>query len=162
MKTKQEIITDLKNGKTINEVCHENRLTLKQLMELTRTKTIPKLPKHISRTGKRYRISRKITPHEYECYGSFLTLREAKEVLNLLIENDWNLEPREYMGLMYIVNDRKGYKLQKFINGELKHIKYFKNMEDAIKVRDMLVKFDWDLDYLDLICKQLGVEKIGN
>ena len=92
MKSKQEIITGLKNGKTINEVCHENKLTLKQLMELTRTKTIPKLPKYISRSGKRYRIIRRITANESE----------------------------------------------------------------------YLVKFDWDLDYLPLILRRIGVKQNGN
>lgn len=162
MKSKQEIITDLKNGKTINEVCYENKLTLDQLISITRTRTTPKLPKHISRCGTRYRIIRRITANESEYYGSFITLEEAKNVLDLLIKNNWNLEPCEYMGLMYIVQDKKGWKIQKFINGKLKHIKYFENLNDAIKVRDKLVKFDWDLDYLPLILKQVGVEKIGN
>ena len=162
MKSKQEIITDLKNGKTINEVCYENKLSLDQLIRITRTRTTPKLPKYITRVGKRYRIIRKITANESKYYGAFSTLKEAKNALDLLIKNNWNLEPCEYMGLLYITQDKKGWKIQKFINGKLKHIKYFENLDDAIQVRDKLVKFDWDLDYLPLILKQVGVEKIGN
>lgn len=161
MKSKQEIITSLKKGKTINEVCYENKLSLNQLMRITRTRTTPKLPKNIIRRGKRYRIRRQ-TANKVEYYGSFITLEEAKNALDLLIKNNWNIEPCEYMGLLYIVQDKKGWKIQKFINGKLKHIKYFENLDDAIKVRDKLVKFDWDLDYLPLILKQVGVEKIGN
>ena len=157
----EDIMKDLRNGKTINEVCHENNITLKELFKLIRKPHNRKLPKHIYKIGGRYLI-RKHKHGKTENYGSFRNLNKAIEIRNKLIENDWNLQPQEYMGLMYIQPDNNGWKIQKVINKSVKHIVGFKTLEEAIQVRDMLVKFNWDLDYLELICKQLGVEKIGS
>lgn len=157
-----EIIQNFRDGKTIQEVCQEKDLTLKQLFSIIRKKQTKTLPKHISKSGKRYRIIRHIYNKTCKTYGSFDTLEEAVEIRNRLLATNWELPPREYMGMMYIQKDKTSWKIQKQLNGKQKCVARFKTMEDAINVRDMLVKFNWDLDYLELICKQLGVEKIGS
>ena len=162
MKSKDELIQDLRNGKSINEVCTENKLTLKQLMSLTKKPAIQKLPKYISKCNKRYRITKHISGKKSQYYGSFKTLDEAKEVVKKLIKHNWELPPKDYLGMMYIHEKGQYYWIRKTINGKYRNIIRLDNLTDAKNVRDMLVKFDWDLDYLPIICKQLGVEQIGN
>lgn len=157
-----EIIQNFRDGKTIQEVCQEKGLTLKQLFSIIRKKQTKTMPKYISRSGKRYRVIRYIEDKTCKTYGSFDTLEEAIEIRNRLLATNWELPPREYMGMMYIQKDKTSWKIQKQLNGKQRCVARFKTMEDAINVRDMLVKFNWDLDYLELILKQLGVEKIGS
>lgn len=158
----EEIISDLRNGKTIQEVCQEKEVTLKQLFSIIRKKQTKTMPKYISRSGKRYRVIRHMKNKKCKTYGSFDTLEEAIEMRNRLINTNWELPPKEYMGMMYIQKDKNSWKIQKQLNGKQRCVARFKTMEDAINVRDMLVKFEWDLDYLELICRQLGVERNGS
>lgn len=52
----------------------------------------------------------------------------------------------------YIYNlDNRGYRIQKYINGDIKYFGTYNNREDAVMVRNLLIDNDWDSDVLDLI-----------
>ena len=75
----------------------------------------------------------------------------------MLIANNWELDPARYLNMKYIHKRKNDYLILKCIDGEQKRICKIGNKSDAIKIRDALVKVDWDLDYLPLICRQVGV-----
>ena len=54
------------------------------------------------------------------------------------------------------------YVLQKTINGKEIYYGIYDSLETAEQVKALLIKFDWDKDYLPLILKQLGVENNGS
>ena len=153
-----KIREDLQSNMSISEVCKKYNLTFNKLCALMQQPIqLPKekCPEHIRRHYSRYMVYREVEGRIIK-YGSFLTLQEAKEVKQRLIDSNWELPPSEYLGMMYIIKYQKHYVIQKYLDGKHRKLVSFKHKEDAMKVRDCLVKFDWDLDYLQLILKQTG------
>ena len=55
-----------------------------------------------------------------------------------------------------------GFILQKTINGKAIYFGFYDSLETAEKVKAMLIKYDWNKDYLPLIHKKLGVKEYGS
>lgn len=56
----------------------------------------------------------------------------------------------------------KNYTIQKNINGKFNYFGMYYSLEDACKVRDMLIKYDWKKSCLKKICETLGVGRFGD
>lgn len=163
MKSGQQLKNELKQGKSISEVCHNNNITFKQLLSLIRQSNTKKpkiLPEHVEKVGRRYQVVKR-TDGDLKYYGSYLTVEDAIEARDKLIENNWDLPVTETLGVKFILKHNGYWKIQRKTNQGNTFAGVYKTLEDAIKVRDLLVQFDWDLDYLNLICRKAGVERIG-
>lgn len=153
---KLQLQNELRSGESINSVCKKYRLTFAELIELVKTPTYNysknKLPAHIYRKGRQYAIYKQING---KCvgFGEFESLKQAKKVVQQLIIHNWKLEPMTYLNMKYIVKLKHGYQIRKTFDGVQKTVVSIDNENDAIKIRDLLVKYDWDLSYLPLILK---------
>lgn len=111
LQQQKKIQDELKNGKTITEICTKYNITLKELIKglkkNNRTYSNHKLPKYIRKINKKYSIVKTINGKQHY-YGTYNTL------------------------------------------------------EDATLIRDNLIKFNWDKDYLKLILRQTGVNQNGS
>ena len=154
---------DLKNGLSINEVCEKYNLTFKELYAQLKHKPKDKEScdneKHIYLVRTRYFILK--GGDSTKNYGSYFNLEEAIRVRDELVSQEWNVDPNDYLGDKYISIKDKNFKISKSW-GKHKTVVYgeYRSLEDARKVRDALVVFDWDKDYLPLILKRLGVERV--
>lgn len=162
---KQEIRNDLKNGKSIDDVCKDYNISFKDLMELMsepeylRKKKM--LPEQIILKNHMYTICN-IIKGKIVYFGSFRTLHQAKEVLKRLEESNWSLRPRQYLGMSYIYSRNTGYQVKKNYGNGHSWSRVFENKEDAIFVRDELVLCDWDLSCLPEILEKMECEGSGD
>ena len=154
---------DLKNGLSISEVCEKYNLTFKELYAELKHKPQDKEDcdneKHIYLIRTRYFI---LKGGDYtKNYGSYFSLEEAIRVRDELVSLEWNVDSNDYLGDKYITCKEKNFKISKSW-GKHKTVVYgeYRSLEDARKVRDALVVFDWDKDYLPLILKRLGVVRV--
>ena len=159
-----EIQKDLQKGLTIGEVCEKYKISFEELFARLKNPPKQKAPtlKCICQVGTRYLIQKNIDG-KINRYGSYMSLKEAIQVKNELDELNWEANPQDYNGDMYIHKHAGKYTVNKS-NGRNKTIYFGKyhTLEDARRVRDCLVKVNWDKTYLKLILKKLGVEKIGD
>ena len=82
-------------------------------------------------------------------YGIYPTLHEAKIIRNKLIMNNWNkkgiIPPKKNK---HIRKTKHGYTIGKTKNGHTTLYGVFKTIEEARRERDLLVKYEWDIDTL--------------
>lgn len=97
-----------------------------------------------------------------------LTISEAcnkyclsfKELVELVSKEKKIIPRKRDKEKQYIYRKGRAFVIQKRVNGKYSYFGAYSSFEDARKVRDELVKFNWNMDYLPLICRQLGVEKL--
>ena len=104
---KAELRSKLRNGKTITEVCHEYRLTFKELTDLMMGYNNPICKGHKPK--------------------SWVYINENNGKYALVYQ-------KEYYGR-------------------------YERASDAKKVRDYFLKYGWDKEKLDFVCKLVGVER---
>ena len=161
-----DVRTELKNGMTIDEACKKYHVTFSELVDSLKNSesyytTINY--RYISKNNSRYIIQKSIN-NKSVIFGSYFDLEDAIEVRDQLIKLDWNVDKNDFLGDMYIVKTLKGgFRVVKG-RGKYKNAHYgiYESLTDARKVRDCLVRVDWDMDYLPLILKRLGVVRIGS
>lgn len=153
----KQIQQDLRKGLSINQVCEKYDMTFSQLFkglkrhqrEYRNLKNRP-LPKYIYQTGNRFRIQYR----DGRLFGSYFSYNEVCKVRKKLIELNWNADPNDYMGDMYLVRYQKDwaihYKGKFFIRCRSQHT--------VRKIRDKLVKVGWDKSKLPMILKELEGE----
>lgn len=156
-----KIRTELYQGKTINQICNTYHMTFKQLFDLlhqTKTVDTEKTPKYILKAHARYFIQKNING-DIKIFGSFYNRKEAEKVLDKLIQHDWELPFHERAGILYVYEKKPDNFIIRYYTQQYGR---YGSCEDAIKVRNMLYEFDWDMDYLNLICRKLGVERLDD
>lgn len=155
-----EIQKDLQKGLTIGEVCNKYKMSFKDIFKLIKSQNTEgkyeSSEKNIYRYNNRWTIIRKIN-HKRTVFGRYIDFEEAKKVKNELERLNWQVNPEDYMGDKYIHKENKAYKIVKH-NGE-RTVRYgtYHNLKTARKVRDKLIKCNWNREYLPVIKKELGV-----
>ena len=83
-------------------------------------------------------------------FGTARTLIEALMIRDWCIVNNWKKRyPKTHStGEKYIRKVKGYFYVQKVVNGKLEHFGSFKSLEDAIVERDLLIKYNWDLECL--------------
>ena len=74
-----------------------------------------------------------------------------KEAFELCMKN--NLQRKTYIQKL-----NSGYRIRKNVNRRLEYFGVYTSFDDAIKVRDRLIETGWDINQLNDICMELGVE----
>lgn len=115
------------------------------MKEIKKVKYRLEVLKYINRTSyNTWRISR-TTNTTKTYYGCYKKLTDAITHRNRLIKNNWKCTPLHPFKPSYIHKTKNGqYCLQKQLNNKTIYITLFKDKEDAIKVRDKLIKSNWD------------------
>ena len=100
---KKAIREDLRNGKSIDEVCGKYRISFKDVVEMMREPEYYKkmLPKHIIMRNTMYSIVN-VIDGKTVYFGRFRTLHQAKMALEKLEKSNWSIRPCEYLGMMHI------------------------------------------------------------
>ena len=91
--TYKSIRIQLQNGKTIQQVCQENQLTLADLMGLFMHYDTQPRKAHRTRKGTyiyKHSSGRYIIYCNHDYYGTYKTFNDARRVRDVLIENGWN------------------------------------------------------------------------
>lgn len=106
--------------------------------------------RYISNFKGKWVINKQVNGKKYY-FGSYNALEEAKKVRDYFIKHNWNIEDRfkfietkPYQHIM--ISEEGNYRVVKRINNKLTHFGTFRTLEDAQKERDLLMKFDWDLE----------------
>ena len=147
----KEIHSYLQNH-TINDACKHFKCSFKELFNyaniyghsegITREYDM----KYIRKRNGLYYIQKHING-ELKCFKSSKSLKEAVEIRDKLIENNWRdngqLRIEELNDTRYIYSSGKSFQLNKSVNGKTKHFGRFKTLEEAIKARDELIKNNW-------------------
>lgn len=83
-------------------------------------------------------------------FGTFKSLKQAKKHRDFCVRNNWEEECKKRHRLKHISQDKRNgrYFIHRKVNGEVKYYGYFSNIIDAIRERDLLIKFNWDIDAL--------------
>ena len=120
-------------------------------------RTIPgtKYISSFTSNGKQYYLVQKRVNGETKGFGFGNTLIEALMVRDWCEANNWKkrYSRPSLTGERYIRKLHGRYCIQKWVNGKCEHFGSFKSLEDAIKERDLLIKYDWDLE---LLCECLN------
>lgn len=163
------IKNDLKNGLSIQEVCEKYSISFNELFKKLKHGQ-PKIKdkqgfcvsENVYQFGRRYTIQ-KVLGYKVIQFGSYMDLDEAITVRNELASKNWEADPMDYLGDKHIHQIYNQFRISKSKGrGKTIHFGNYHTLEDARKVRDCMVKLNWDKDYLELVLKRLGVEKIGN
>ncbi|WP_407422315.1 hypothetical protein [Methanobrevibacter sp.] len=100
----------------------------------------------------------KVLDGKPEFFGAFPTPEEAKELRDLLIENDWDTSkiPPKYLRsfitnpnlerLNYIRKVKDKFVVSKVIDGELKYFGTYDTKEEAIEAREVLLNNNWQVE----------------
>lgn len=108
--------------------------------------------KYISRTGVGTFIVQKYINKKMVYFYHSKSLIECLMIRDLLEDNYWDKEclPTKHTltDEKYIYKDHYGYSVKKYIDGKMVQFGYFTSLNDAIKERDLCVKYNWDFDAL--------------
>ena len=147
----KEIHSYLQNH-TINDACKHFQCSFKELFNyaniyghsegITREYDM----RYIRKRNGLYYIQKHING-ELKCFNGSKSLKEAVELRDKLIENNWRyyeqLGIEELDDTRYIYLVGKSFQLKKSVNGKTRHFGTFKTLEEAIKARDELIKNNW-------------------
>ena len=109
-----------------------------------------------SNTGK---VGRKVAVYKWEdskliLYGIYRSLRLANKVINKLVLSKKNnlsyLDKCREKDTRFIYRVGEYYRVSKSFNGELKNFGHYKSLNEAISIRDQLIKNNWDDSFLGL------------
>ena len=162
----QEIQNDLKKGLSIDEVCTKYNLTFLEIFKLMDKTKKPRtehqaLTRHIIKYCNRFIIVKTIDSKQI-VFGSYYDLQEAIQTRDELVRKNWNVNRDEYLGDMYITLRKNRYVVTKNKKrGKTIFFGAYSTLRDARKVRDELVKANWNKNKLKSILEKTGVEKIG-
>lgn len=96
-----------------------------------------------------------------EYYGWYEDIRDALHDRDVLESCDWDLGEFVYIErenkyrnmilppkeldrqMQYVYRTNSGFRIQKKVNGELKHYGCFKTLKEALKRRDELIEREW-------------------
>ena len=157
-----EIINDLRSM-SINDVCDKYDMSFTQLFNTLKkhnrsNKSRMELSKYIYLRNNRYWVQKK-NKGLIQNYGSYINFEDANRVKNELVRLNWEVDPLDYLGDKWIVSNCGGYSInRRDETGKLVHYGRWKSLSFTRKVRDCLVKFNWDKDYLPLILEKLRGE----
>lgn len=108
---------------------------------------------NIGKVGRRYAVY-KWDDSICTIYGIYRTLRAAKKIKNRLIskkKNDFEyLDKHREKDTKFIYRVNEYYRVSKSINGELKNFGHYNTLDEAISVRDELIRNNWDDSFLGL------------
>lgn len=106
--------------------------------------------KYICNLNGKFGITKTINGKKYY-FGSYNSLEEALKVREYFIKHGWDINERfkfrkvkPYQHIM--ISEEGNYRVVKRINNKLIHFGTFHTLEDAQHERDLLMKYDWDLD----------------
>ena len=149
----KEIHSYLQNH-TINDACKHFNCSFKELFNYTNIYghsegiTTKYDMKYIRKRNGLYYIQKHING-ELKCFNGSKSLKEAVELRDKLIENNWRdngqLGIEELDDTRYIYSVGKSFQLKKCVNGKTKHFGSFKTLEEAIKARDELIMNNWGM-----------------
>lgn len=118
--------------------------------------------KYIRKNGNTYQV-RKWINNKLHFYGSFKTLEAAMKYRDMLIKKGWssNLKFKPYN---YLIRQRTEtrFEVYKQINGKQEYFGSYPSLEEAIKTRDLVIKYngDWDKIVEDDSEQEYSSEKI--
>ena len=109
--------------------------------------------KFISKNGRKYMIYKTIKG-ERTHFGSFESLEEAIKERDFLVENNWGFPEGEEIGVprklgkygRYIAAKDEYFTVHKYINGKYHDFGLLTSVDDAIRLRDVLIENDWDIN----------------
>ena len=102
--------------------------------------------KYLTKSHGKFRISREVKGKKRH-YGTFDNLSDAIEAREKLIENNWDFKSpfktsvRHDPNISFYYNT---YRINKKIDGEMKHFGKYDSYEDALVARDILLENNWD------------------
>lgn len=105
------------------------------------------------------KISRKYAVYKWEddkctIFGIYRSHRAAKKIKNRLISNKKNdfdyLDKHREKDTKFIYRVGEYYRISKSIDGKLKNFGHYNTLEEAISIRDELIKNNWDDSFLGL------------
>ncbi len=112
---------------------------------------VQQLPRNIYRNKHGNYVIQKQIHGKKKYYGSYHSLKEAIQVKNQLEEEGWKRPIKSdtsRRGLpRYVYRLNKGYILIK----DNESYGVFKNLEDALAEKALLIDHNWDYDYIDLV-----------
>ena len=163
-----DIREDLKRL-SIEETCKKYKITFQDLCKICSSsikkgnhKQNNSFPKYINPVSARFEVM-KCLDGKSVVFGHYMSLEEAIEVRDKLISLGWKANPLDYLGDKYITKTNQKYSITKtFGRNNTIHYGRYNSLEDARKVRDKLVKCNWEKSQLQQICRELGVEKVGD
>lgn len=121
---------------------------------------IEKIEPHIYLENNRYVVSKKIMD-KIIIFGSFSQLETARKYKYKLLENAWNLNvftrPLKYSKYIFKIKD--DFYIYKKINGVSTSFGHFKNLDDAVLVRDNFIDNNWGMDDSKIL-ENLGVVEL--
>lgn len=100
-----------------------------------------------------YQINTEGNSKTRKYYGFGRTLIEALMIRDWGMNNEWKPFPKptnSKTNERYIHKIHRGYAIIKSVNGKLQYFGIFDKLEDAILERDLLEKYNWDLE---LVCE---------
>ncbi|OED30389.1 hypothetical protein [Methanosphaera sp. WGK6] len=111
----------------------------------------------IKQPGGKYTVSRSINGKTLS-FGTFNTLDEARKHRDFCQENNWddtcrktkrNNHVTKDKHLKYITHDKTKlkYVVHKMVNGKFTYFGTYNTLEEAMKIRDLLVEHEWDKEY---------------
>ena len=97
-------------------------------------------------------IGKQINGHFYY-FGNYQSLGKAKQARDYFLKNGWDVKERfKFMKMpptRYIRKTKAGnYKIVKWLNKKMVYFGTFHSLDDAMRERDLLVEFNWDLEVL--------------
>ena len=158
------LMNEMREGASIEEVCTNHNISFKELLDSIQgcspRRVIECNERYICRQGVRYRVQRKLGGINLY-YGSYIHLEDAVRVRDELESLHWDVNPSDYIGDRFIYPKYKGYEINRS-NRQFKGTWYgkYSSIEDARRVRDCLIKFDWDVDYLPLILRKFNIKRV--
>lgn len=110
--------------------------------------------KYIRKVYNKFIILKSIKGEDVK-FGSFDSHEEALKARDKLIEDNWGFPKDEDVNLnregqygKYIVNLNGVFKIAKLVDGSIRSFGYYKDLETAQRVRDLLVDNNWDMDVI--------------
>lgn len=108
---------------------------------------------NIGKVGRRYAVY-KWEDSTCTIFGIYRTIRAAKKIRNRMIskkKNDFDyLDKHREKDTRFIYRVNNYYRVSKSINGELKNFGHYTTLDEAISVRDRLIRNNWDDSFLGL------------
>ena len=75
------------------------------------------------------------------------------------VKNPIQYTPKKYIGCLETGSGDKYYTIRKSIKGTTKVFGTYCSLDDALRVRDELIRIGWKQRSVDAICERLGVER---
>ena len=108
---------------------------------------------NIGKVGRRFAVY-KWEDSTCTIFGIYRTIRAAKKIRNRMIsknKNDFNyLDKHREKDTRFIYRVNDYYRVSKSINGELKNFGHYNTLDEAISIRDQLIRNNWDDSFLGL------------